>query len=160
MIREKFNELIELIYKKTKEYYKENLTSFVVFGSCSRNLPTPESDIDLLIILKKAPTGRIKRVEEFYLNIEKPLENYINDLRKYGINTYISPIIRTEEEVKIGSPLYIDMLTGVKILWDEGNFFSKYLSELKEKLEKLGAEKREGYWIYKKNVDKNEGVEV
>lgn len=49
MIREKFGELINLIFEKTKSFYKENLVSFVVFGSCGKGTPTNESDIDLLI---------------------------------------------------------------------------------------------------------------
>ncbi|MBC7194282.1 MAG: nucleotidyltransferase domain-containing protein [Caldisericia bacterium] len=53
MIREKFDELIYLIFEKTKSFYKENLISFVVFGSCGKGTPTNESDIDLLIYKKE-----------------------------------------------------------------------------------------------------------
>ncbi|MBC7320037.1 nucleotidyltransferase domain-containing protein [bacterium] len=76
-----------------------------MFGSCGRGTPNPSSDIDILII-KDAPSGRIKRAKEFYENIEKKIEPHIEELRSYGINTFLSPIIRTEEEVKLGSSLY------------------------------------------------------
>lgn len=161
MIREKFEHLISLLFQETKNYYGENLTSFVIFGSCGRGTPNPNSDIDILIILRNAPRGRIKRVEEFYNNIEKKIEPYIEELRKYGIDTFLSPIIRTEEEVKLGSPLYVDMLTGIKIYFDRDNFFKEYLNSLQEKLKAFGAEKKEnGYWVYKKDVSKEEGVEI
>lgn len=160
MIREKFNEIIELFFYKTKEYYKENLVSFVIFGSCGRETPNPESDIDILIILENAPTGRIKRNQEFYENVEKNLEDKIKSYKNYGINTFISPLIRTKDEVLYGSPLYIDMLEGVKIFYDKENFFLNFLKSLREKIKKIGGEKKNGYWIYKKKVDKKEGVEI
>jgi len=37
------------------------LVSFVVFGSCGRGTPNPESDIDILIILKEAPSSRLRK---------------------------------------------------------------------------------------------------
>lgn len=160
MIREKFDKLIDLIFQEVKDYYGERLTSFVVFGSCERGTPNPNSDVDILIILKDAPCGRIRRIQEFYENIEKKVEFYIEEIRDYNINTFISPIIRTEDEVNLGSPLYIDMLTGIKIYFDRDNFFKRYLNSLKEKLKELGAEKKDGYWVYKKEINKEEGVEV
>lgn len=37
----------------------------------------------------------------------------------------------------------------------------KYLASLEKRLKELGAEKKEdGYWVYKKDVSKEEGVEV
>lgn len=160
MIREKFDELIDLIFKEVRCYYRENLISFVIFGSCGRGTPCPSSDVDILIVLKDAPCGRLKRVKEFYENIEKRIEPYIEKLRNYEINTFLSPIIRTEEEIKLGSPLYIDMLSGIKIYFDRDNFFKKYLNSLGEKLKELGAEKKDTHWVYKKEINKEEGVEV
>ncbi|MCX7796629.1 MAG: nucleotidyltransferase domain-containing protein [bacterium] len=159
MIREKFDKLIDLIFQEVKNYYGERLTSFILFSSCGRGTPSLNSDIDIFIILKSAPRGRIKRIEEFYKNVKKKVELYIEDIRSCGINILISPIIRTEE-VNLGSPLYIDMLTGIRIYFDRDNFFRKYLNSLEEKLRKLGAEKRDGYWVYKKEIDREEGVEV
>lgn len=52
------------------------------------------------------------------------------------------------------------MLTGIKIYFDRDNFFKRYLNSLKEKLKELGAEKKDGYWVYKKEINKEEGVEV
>lgn len=160
MIREEFDKLIQTVFRLAKGYYGENLISFVVFGSCGRGTPNPESDIDILIILKEAPSSRLRRIEEFYENIEKEIEPYLKKLREYGINTYLSPIIKIKEEIKIGSPLYIEMITDSKIYFDRDEFFKDYLTSLKEKLDNFEAEKKDGYWIYKKNVGKEEGVEL
>jgi len=161
VIREEFKEIIQLIFQEVNAYYGEILTSFVVFGSCRRGTPNPDSDIDILIVLKNAALGRIKRMKEFYDNVEKKIEPYLEKLREYGINTFLSPIIRSEEEVMMGSPLYIEMTVGVKVYFDRDDFFRKYLISLEKKLKELGAEKKEGsYWIYKKDVNKEGGVEV
>ena len=160
MIRDKFNELINIIFEKTKDFYKDNLISFIVFGSCGRDTPTNESDIDILIILNEINFNRMKRMKIFYENVEKKIENEIKNYEKYNINTYRSPIIRSKEEVKYGSPLYIEMILGVKIIYDKDNFFKNYLKRLENKLNKLKSSKKNGYWIYKERVNKNEGVEI
>ncbi|NLI56594.1 nucleotidyltransferase domain-containing protein [bacterium] len=148
MIRDKFNELINIIFEKTKDFYKDNLISFIVFGSCGRDTPTNESDIDILIILNEINFNRMKRMKIFYENVEKKIENEIKNYEKYNINTYISPIIRSKEEVKYGSPLYIEMILGVKIIYDKDNFFKNYLKRLENKLNKLKSSKKNGYWIF------------
>lgn len=149
MLKEKFNEIIKLIFKKSKKYYKDNLVSFIVYGSCGRGKPTNESDIDLLIILEKAPNGRLKRNLEFYENVEKELENEIKKLKNYGIDTYISPLIKTKDEVLLGSPLFYEMTLGVKVLYDKEDFFKKFLKNLKEKIKISGTKKVKGHWVHK-----------
>lgn len=155
MLKEKFDEIIKLIFEKSKEYYKDNLVSFVIYGSCGRGKPTNESDIDLLIILEKAPDGRLKRNLEFYENIEKELENEIKKLKNYGIDTYISPLIKTKEEVLFGSPLFYEMTLGVKVLYDKENFFKTFLKNLKKKIKESGSKKVKGHWIHKDVIDNN-----
>ncbi|HOC53261.1 MAG TPA: hypothetical protein PKJ39_06000 [Caldisericia bacterium] len=93
----------------------------------------------------------------FYENIEKKIESEIKEYEKYNINTYISPIIRSKEETKYGSPLYIEMILGAKIIYDKDTFFRNYL---KNELNKLKSSKKNGYWIYKERVNKNERVEI
>jgi len=87
----------------------------------------------------------MKRMKIFYENVEKKIENEIKNYEKYNINTYISPIIRSKEEVKYGSPLYIEMILGVKIIYDKDNFFKNYLKRLENKLNKLKSSKKNGY---------------
>jgi len=48
-----------------KEHYGERLVSLAVFGSVGRGTPRPDSDIDLLLVVKDLPVGRIARVKEF-----------------------------------------------------------------------------------------------
>ena len=52
------------------------------------------------------------------------------------------------------------MTLGVRILYDKENFFKKYIDKLKNRLDEMEAHKKNGYWIYKKDVKKEEGVEI
>jgi predicted nucleotidyltransferase len=48
-----------------QRHYGERLVSLTVFGSVGRGTPRPDSDIDLLLVVKDLPVGRIARVKEF-----------------------------------------------------------------------------------------------
>ncbi|MCX6090157.1 MAG: nucleotidyltransferase domain-containing protein, partial [Candidatus Atribacteria bacterium] len=155
MIREQFKKIIQVVFSQVRKHYGANLTSFVIFGSCGRGTPHQESDIDMLIILKKVTGGRITRMKEFRDSIDLGLEPIIKELQFYHIYTTLSPIIRSEKEVLQGSPLFIEMTTGIKVYKDRNSFFENYLNDLRQKMSYFGSEKKEnGYWVYKKNVGK------
>lgn len=115
MLRQEFQKLIQLLSEKIKTYYGDNLISVVLFGSQARGTPRPDSNIDLLIVLSRAPKGRLKRTEDF-TELEETLEPYLQNLRKKGIYTYINPVIKTKEEILKGSPLLLDIVEDGKIL--------------------------------------------
>ena len=54
-------------------YYKDNLKTLVIFGSYARGAFRLNSDIDLFIILEKKES-RSKALQEFILQIEKPMQ--------------------------------------------------------------------------------------
>ena len=105
---EQYDMILEALVNELKSFYGERLISAAVFGSVGRRTPNYNSDIDILIIAEKLPTGRIKRIKEFGL-VEEKLESLIGSLKDSGINTYISPVIKTPEETASGSPLFLDM---------------------------------------------------
>lgn len=162
--REEFYALIEKLKGLAIEYYSERLITLAIFGSVARDTFRPDSDIDILIIAKDLPKGRLKRVSEFEKNIERPLEEIINRLFKEGIYPRISPLFKTPEEVEYGSPLFLDMTENVKILYDKDNFFKDYLERLKDKLKRLGARKvyfKGGYyWELKPDYRYGEIIEL
>lgn len=162
--KEKYYNIIEKLKQLLIEYYKERLTSIVIFGSVGSDRFTPESDIDVLIIIKNAPKGRSNRFFEYYYNVMQKLENDIRTLLKEGINILISPVIKTEEETKYGSPLFIEMTEGCKILYDENDFFNGILNELKEKMKKYNSQKvyfkGKYYWKLKPDYKWGEEIEL
>lgn len=139
--REAFFNLVEELKRYIINYYSERLVTLAIFGSVAQDAFRPDSDIDILIIAKDLPEGRLKRIREFENNVELHMEDTIKNLYNQNIYPTLSPVFKTEEEVMRGSPLFLDMTENVKILYDRDNFFKNYLEGLKERLRRLGARK-------------------
>ncbi|MEZ0343266.1 MAG: nucleotidyltransferase domain-containing protein [Caldimicrobium sp.] len=155
---------IEKIFKEVKRYYGDRLISFVLFGSQARGTQRPDSDIDLLLVIKDLPKSRLKRSEEFTTKIENKLEKELERLYSKGIYTWINAILKTPEEIEKGSLLLLDMIEDAKILYDKEDFFKKRLERLKKRLEKWGAKRvwkgNAWYWILKPDLKPGERIEI
>ncbi len=160
-IIEKYDMILEALKNELKSFYGERLISAVVFGSVGRRTPNYNSDIDILIIAENLPTGRIKRIKEFGF-IEDKLESLIASLKNSGINTYISPVIKTPEEVAAGSPLFLDMTLDAQILIDKDGFFANELERLRKRLNVLGSKRinrgNAFFWDLKPDYKPNEDI--
>lgn len=156
MIQEKYYFLISILEKEIKNFYKDNLITIAIFGSVARGTFRNDSDIDILIIAQNLPKGRMNRIEDF-LKIEKKLDSFLLEFKKIGLYPEISPIIKTPEEVLLGSPLFLDMIEEAKILYDKNNFFQNYLNQLKNKLKAIHAKKiyvdSGWYWLIDPKVE-------
>ncbi|MBD3414974.1 MAG: nucleotidyltransferase domain-containing protein [Candidatus Aminicenantes bacterium] len=163
MLKEKFKELQDKLLKETKSFYGNDLVSFVVFGSVARETFRFNSDIDILIIAENLPNGRMKRVKQFSA-VEEKIEPFLESLEKQGIHTYISPVFKTPDEVKKGSPLFLDMVEDALILYDKDDFFTQWLKEFKARLKKLGAKRvwrgNMWYWVLKPDYKPGEVIEL
>ena len=164
MLKERFKELEAVLLSEIKSYYGERLVSVVVFGSVARETQTYESDIDLLIIAKNLPDGRMKRIREFD-SVEEKIEPFLKSLRVgEGINTYLSTIIKSPEEAERGSPLFLDMVEDARILFDRNGFFQGVLERLRERLNKLGAKRiwrgNAWYWDLKPDYKPGDVIEL
>jgi len=163
MIQELFKNLSEIILSRIQSFYGDRLVSVVLFGSVARETQSFESDIDMVIVANGLPNGRMKRIREFEA-VEKEIASSLMNLKKEGIHTEISAIIKTPEEVKIGSPLFLDMVEDAKILFDKDAFFSTRLAQLKEHLKSLGARRvwrgNAWYWILKPDFKPGEVFEL
>jgi predicted nucleotidyltransferase len=148
--------LFSHLFQSIRFFYKKDLVSCAIFGSFARETATQESDMDILIVAENLPIGRIKRVTAF--------ENIEDVLLKQHNNVLLSPIIKTPEEVKMGSPLFWDMTEDVIILYDKDNFLKNHLASVKERLKKNKAKKiKKGsawYWILKEDYTSGEIFEL
>lgn len=133
-----WDEVLSRLAEVCPTIYGERLVSLVVFGSVGRGTPRPDSDVDLLIIATDLPHGRLRRVEEFSA-VEDRLREALRAWRERGVSTCLSPVFKTPEEARRGSPLFLDMVEDAKILYDRDDFFSGLLSSLRERLAQLGA---------------------
>ncbi len=158
-----YKSVIEKLVREIHRYYGDNLFTIALFGSVAREKFNPESDIDILIVSTNLPKGRLSRIRDFIQHVETIIEE---DYKRKGIKYIpeISPVIKTPEEVKAGSPLFLDMIEDVKIIYDKDGFFKSYLRELEKKLNKLGAKKvyKGGgwYWIIKPDYTPGEIIEL
>jgi predicted nucleotidyltransferase len=59
--REEYYKLVKKLEEMTINFYGDRLISIAVFGSVAKDTFRPDSDIDILIIAKDLPNGRIKR---------------------------------------------------------------------------------------------------
>jgi len=150
-IREGFCEIIDALLPVCREVYGQRLVTLAVFGSVGRGTPCPDSDIDLLLVAHDLPRGRLRRMDEFGL-VEERVSPLLDTLRGRGIETVLSPVIKTCEEVQWGSPLFMDMIEDACILFDRGHFFTHYLRHLDDLLTRVGARRVERggswYWVF------------
>ncbi len=163
MLQERFKALEDFLLSRIKAFYGESLISVVVYGSVARGSQNFDSDLDPLIIADQLPNGRMKRIREFEA-VEARIEPFLKSLQKEGINSRISALIKTPEEAKRGSPLFLDMVEDAQILFDKGGFFSVLLKRLKKRLKVLGARRiwkgNAWYWVLKPDLKPGEVFEI
>lgn len=154
-MKKDFKKYIKEIKKCVINYYNERLVSLVIFGSFSRGTYTPESDIDLLLIVEELNKRKMKRIEEFVDNVEGKIQD---------IPHYISPIIKTPEEITYGSPLLFDMVTDAIVVYDKNDFFKRKIENLKVRFKELGSKRvftgTRWYWILKPDLKPGEIIEI
>ncbi len=96
--------------------------------------------------------------------LENQMSKELNRARQQGWHVDLSPVIRTPEEVNAGGYFYLDMVDDSLILYDKDKFFSEFLTELKKRLKKYGAEKRKWkggyYWIIKPDIKPGEVIQI
>lgn len=164
MLKERFEELKVRFLSEIKSFYGDRLISVVIFGSVARETQNFDSDLDVLVIAKGLPNGRMKRIREFE-SVEEKIDPFLESLRKGdGINTYISAIIKSPEEAEKGSPLFLDMVEDAKILFDRDRFFHKRLERLRNRLKELGSKRiwkgNAWYWDLKPDYQLGDIIEL
>ncbi len=104
-MREPHKTLIGRLIEALKRKYGDKFISLAVFGSVARGEARRDSDIDLLLVIDLIPKRRLERQKEF-MEVEKEVEGYLNELFDEGYFIDFSPIIKTPEEAMKLSPLY------------------------------------------------------
>jgi predicted nucleotidyltransferase len=116
-----------------------DLISVVVFGSQARGEAKPESDVDVLIVIRGLPRNRFARYSG------------LRDLARQVSDTFaqdIAPILLAPEEAERVKPYYLGMLSGHMILYDRDGFFAAVLKRLRGRLAELGSRRyvdKDGY---------------
>ena len=162
-IKEPYASLLNKLLHMAIEKLGDNLISLVVFGSTARGEAKKDSDLDILIIARELPKRRLRR-QDLFMEIEEGLEHELEELRKLGYNIDFSPILKTVDEARKPSPLYLDMIEDAVILFDREDFFRGVLEHMRSRLEELGAERvwvgKKWYWRLKRDYRFGEVIEI
>ena len=142
---------VEGLLGAIQSHYAENLTTLAVFGSYARGEHRFNSDLDLLIVLKKdSSASRLKRQEDFVQNIELPLDPSKDKLEAQNIHMELSSMIVTQAEAISFNPLYLDMVEYCHLVIDRNQFFHKILKQTEKQMKKWGSQKHfiSGHWYW------------
>lgn len=134
------------------ELYGRRLVSLALFGSAARGTTRPDSDIDLFIVATDLPRGRVARVAEF-----QPVEQRVSEALPDA--PYLSPVIKTPEELSAGTPLLFDMTEDARILVDRDGVLAARLARLATRMRELGSRRiwRDGWWYWDLKPDYRPG---
>ncbi len=160
-IQSPYRELLNDLLAGLKKALGENLVSLAVYGSVARGDYRKDSDVDLLIICESLPKEKLRR-QELFIEVEDGLN--LEKLYKKGFYPNFSPVLKTIEEAKFLTPLYLDMVEDAVILYDKGDFFKDVLDKLRKSLEKQGAKRifigKKWYWDLKPGMKHGEVVVI
>lgn len=134
-------EYLHSVFTNIFHYYGDSLSALAVFGSYARRENRKNSDLDILIVLKRA-LRRNDRIREFIDAVEMASEPLAQRLyEKESILCELSPLILTELESDTFHPVYCDMVEYCIILHDPTNHLQNILLSTKALLKEIGARK-------------------
>jgi predicted nucleotidyltransferase len=163
MLSSVYETLLEDVRSACLAYYGSRLAGLAVFGSVARGTPRPDSDIDLLVVVDKLPRSRLARVAEFG-PVEDALEQVLARARDQGVDTRLSPVFKTPDELEAGSLLLLDMTDQARLLHDRDGLLARRFERLRARLRELGSRrvscKGGYYWLLKPDLEPGEVVRL
>jgi hypothetical protein len=100
----------------------------------------------------------VARAQDF-APIERAIAGALADGRRGGFATECSPVFKTPAEAWAGSPLFLDMTTDARVLYDRDACFARVIERLKARLDALGARRiwRGNAWLWDLKPDYQPG---
>lgn len=154
---------VQEVLRQLRAVYGQQLVSVAVFGSVARGTARADSDLDLLLVVEGLPRGRRARLLTFEA-VERNVGPAIAALARDGIAVELSPVLRTPEDLRIASPLLLDLTEDAVVLQDEGGILAAALDDLRRRLRRLGARRiwmgTRWYWDLKPDYRRGEIIRV
>ena len=144
--------------------YGDRLVALAIFGSVARRSARPDSDLDLLVVVRGLPRGHRARLATFD-PVERSLADSLGALRTAGVQTSLSPVLRTPEDMQTASPLMLDLTEDAVIIVDHGDVLRAALDDLRARLRRLGSRRiwtgpGAWYWDLKPDYKRGEIFEL
>ncbi len=96
--------------------------------------------------------------------VEASLDPVLRATGSGGSEVALSPVFKTPEEMRRGSPLFLDMVEDARILHDPDGFLTRYLADLRARLRELGARRiwsgNAWYWELKPDLTPGEVIRL
>lgn len=134
-----YQPLLDAFVSLIQETLGDQLVSVVLYGSVARGTARPESDADLLIILRDASAVYRERLQPF-LVILRQLEEEVawKELEAKGLRPYLSLLVLSKEEAEQTRYIYLDMIDEAQVLVDSEGFLGTNLRPCKSGWMDLG----------------------
>lgn len=110
--------------------FGDDLVTLAIFGSQVQGRERPESDLDLLVVIRGLPCQRFAR---------RRLVSPILRAMPPSFAETVAMILLTPEEAATVKPFYLGMLDGHRLLIDRDGFFRSVLDRLEARLRELGS---------------------
>ncbi len=164
LIKEPYRTVIQKLLDALIRLYGDNLVSLVIYGSVARGNPRMDSDIDMLVVFEELPRPISERIRLFE-RAEDEIQPLLDELMERGYAIALSPLIKTRDEARMFSPIYLDMTEDAVIVYDKDSFFEGVLTRLINRLRELGATRvwvsdRAWYWVLKRDYRFGEVIEI
>lgn len=123
----------------------ERLISIVLFGSVARREARPTSDIDVLLVAEGLPRSLADRRRPF-------LEAWERVRVARGLpHVEWNLIVKTPDEARFRSPLYLDIVEDGILILDRQGFFEAVLAGMRARMRELGSRRihlPDGSWYW------------
>ncbi|HEY8269653.1 MAG TPA: nucleotidyltransferase domain-containing protein [Pseudobdellovibrionaceae bacterium] len=147
--REIFDTCLTEWVKRVSDHFGKDLRGVLRFGSTVKDYLKPETDIDMIFIFSQLPQLRREKYA-LLSSLEKELEALLKQ-KLSDHNFVLSPLLRTPEDFKNFSPLYLDMVEHSVIHYDPDGLLRSTLDRTKNWIKKSGAYKvtqgTKWYWV-------------
>ncbi len=145
---DEYRRLEEELVKAFRKAFGSSLIALILFGSYARREARPDSDIDVLVVVRDELSDRLK-VHELLDRVEEELSKVLAELARKGYHPVLSPHVLTKSQARVFRPLYLDMVFDARVLYDPQGFAKQVIERTWRVLKRLGAERRRLYrgWV-------------